>query len=85
MWLHSLASMTANSIGFSEADRGLLIVPMFHVNAWGAVYTAFMAGAELIMPQMYLQGEPLVKIIRELRPTVSPRRTHDLERRAACR
>ena len=71
MWLHSMASMTANSIGFSEADRCLLIVPMFHVNAWGAAYTAFFAGAELIMPQMYLQGEPLVRIIRELKPTLS--------------
>ncbi len=70
-WLHSLASTTANSLGLCEADRILLIVPMFHVNAWGCAYTAFMAGAELIMPQMYLQGEPLVKMIRDLKPTLS--------------
>ncbi len=70
-WLHSLASTTVNSIGLSEKDRCLLIVPMFHVNAWGAVYTAFFAGTELIMPQMFLQGEPIVKMIRELRPTIS--------------
>ena len=44
---------------------------MFHVNAWGAAYTAFFAGSELIMPQMFLQGEPIVKMIRELRPTIS--------------
>ena len=44
---------------------------MFHVNAWGAAYTAFFAGMELIMPQMFLQGEPIVKMIRELRPTIS--------------
>ena len=70
-WLHSMASTTANSIGFSERDRVLLIVPMFHVNAWGAVYTAFFCGAELIMPQMFLQGEPIIKMIAELRPTFS--------------
>src|SRR5580692_5202970 len=70
-WLHSMASTTANSIGFSERDRCLLIVPMFHVNAWGTAYTAFLAGAEMIMPQMFLQGEPIVKMIRELRPTFS--------------
>lgn len=70
-WLHSMASTTANSIGLCERDRLLLIVPMFHVNAWGAAYTAFFAGVELIMPQMYLQGEPIVKMIRELRPTIS--------------
>jgi fatty-acyl-CoA synthase len=70
-WLHSLASTSANSIGLSERDRVLLIVPMFHVNAWGAAFTSFMAGTELIMPQMFLQGEPIVKMIRELRPTIS--------------
>ena len=70
-WLHSLASTTTNSIGLSERDRCLLIVPMFHVNAWGAAYTAFFAGTELIMPQMFLQGEPIVKMIQELRPTIS--------------
>jgi fatty-acyl-CoA synthase len=70
-WLHSMASTTANSIGLCESDRCLLIVPMFHVNAWGAAYTAFFAGMELIMPQMFLQGEPIVKMIRELRPTIS--------------
>ncbi len=70
-WLHSMASTCANSIGLSERDRCLLIVPMFHVNAWGCAYTAFLAGTELIMPQMFLQGEPIVKMIHDLRPTVS--------------
>jgi fatty-acyl-CoA synthase len=70
-WLHSMASMTSNSVGLSESDRCLLIVPMFHVNAWGSVYTSFFAGMELIMPQMFLQGAPIIKMIRELRPTVS--------------
>jgi fatty-acyl-CoA synthase len=70
-WLHSLASTSANSIGFSEKDRCLLIVPMFHVNAWGVAFTSFFAGVELIMPQMFLQGAPIIKMIRELRPTVS--------------
>jgi fatty-acyl-CoA synthase len=70
-WLHSLAAMSANSVGFNEKDRCLLIVPMFHVNAWGCVYTALFGGVELIMPQMYLQGGPILKMIRELRPTIS--------------
>ncbi|HVB69973.1 MAG TPA: long-chain fatty acid--CoA ligase [Acidimicrobiales bacterium] len=71
VWLHSMASTSANSTGLNEADRCLLIVPMFHVNAWGVAYTAFLAGCELIMPQMFLQGEPIVKMITELRPTTS--------------
>jgi fatty-acyl-CoA synthase len=86
-WLHSLASMTANSIALSERDRCLLIVPMFHVNAWGAAFTAFFAGTELVMPQMFLQGEPIVRMIRELRPTISlgvPTIWNDVLRAAAA-
>jgi fatty-acyl-CoA synthase len=70
-WLHSMASTSANSIGLSERDRCLLIVPMFHVNAWGAAFTAFFCGTEMIMPQMFLQGEPILKMIKDLRPTIS--------------
>jgi fatty-acyl-CoA synthase len=68
-WLHSIASTSANSVALSEKDRVLLVVPMFHVNAWGVAYTAFMAGSEIIMPQMLLQGEPLLQMIQALRPT----------------
>ncbi len=87
LWLHSMASMTANSIGLCESDRCLLIVPMFHVNAWGAVYTALFAGTELVMPQMFLQGEPVLRMIRELRPTISlgvPTVWNDVLRAAAA-
>ncbi len=70
-WLHSLAATTANSLGLCERDRCLLIVPMFHVNAWGNVFTALFCGAELIMPQMFLQGAPILSMIKELRPTIA--------------
>jgi fatty-acyl-CoA synthase len=70
-WLHSLGSTTANSIGLCEKDRALLVVPMFHVNAWGAAYSSFMSGTELILPQMFLQGEPLLKVIETLKPTIA--------------
>jgi fatty-acyl-CoA synthase len=39
------------------------VVPMFHANAWGLPYAAVMAGAALLMPDRFLQAEPLVKII----------------------
>ena len=70
-WLHSLASMSSNSIGLNERDRVLLIVPMFHVNAWGVAYTSFFSGCELIMPQMFLQGEPILEMCKTLKPTTS--------------
>ncbi len=70
-WLHSFAGMAANCVGTSERDRVLVIVPMFHANAWGMPYTAFFAGSDLIMPERFLQAEPLARMIRELRPTLS--------------
>ena len=87
-WLHSMASSSANSIGLSDHDRCLLVVPMFHVAAWGAVYTAFMAGTELVMPNMFLQGEPLLEMIMGLRPTLAlgvPTIWNDLLRAAGGR
>jgi fatty-acyl-CoA synthase len=44
---------------------------MFHANGWGAPYTSFLAGSELVMPQHLLQGSPLLKIIKDTRPTLS--------------
>ncbi|NNN02974.1 MAG: long-chain-fatty-acid--CoA ligase [Acidimicrobiaceae bacterium] len=71
LWLHSLAIQTKNSIALGESDRALLVVPMFHVNAWGMPYGALWCGADLVMPQMFLQGEPLARMINDLRPTVA--------------
>ena len=71
MWLHSLAVCTSNAIALGFDDRGLVIVPQFHANAWGLPYAAFMAGADLIMPDRFLQAEPLVRIIETEKPTFS--------------
>ena len=70
-WLHSYAGMAANAVGAREADRVLVIVPMFHANAWGMPYTAFLAGTDLIMPERYLQAEPLARVFAEQQPTLS--------------
>ncbi len=70
-WLHAFAGMNTNCVGASEQDRVLVIVPMFHANAWGMPYTAFFAGTDLIFPERYLQAEPLTRIIAEQRPTLS--------------
>jgi fatty-acyl-CoA synthase len=71
MHLHSMAANTGAVFGMSERDRVLPVVPMFHANAWGLPYAAVMAGASLIMPDRYLQPEPLVRLIEAERPTVA--------------
>ncbi len=70
-WLHTLSVLSANTLGITDADRVLVVVPMFHVNAWGAPYAAWWVGADMVMPQRFLQAEPLAKVIAAERPTMS--------------
>jgi fatty-acyl-CoA synthase len=70
-YLHSFAVTSGSTLGINEQDRVLSIVPMFHANAWGTPYAAFMTGADLIMPQQFLQAAPLASIIARHRPTLS--------------
>jgi fatty-acyl-CoA synthase len=71
MHLHSMAVCMGGVFGLSDRDRVLPVVPMFHANAWGLCYAAVMAGADLIMPDRFLQPEPLVRLIEAERPTLA--------------
>lgn len=70
-YLHSMSVCAANAIGLVDGDRVLPIASMFHANAWGQPYAAVMAGADLLLPDKYLQAEPLVDMIELQRPTVA--------------
>jgi fatty-acyl-CoA synthase len=70
-FLHSMSANTASLIGLTDRDRVLPIAPMFHANAWGMPFSAWMSGADLIMPGKFLQGEPLCRLIETERPTVA--------------
>jgi len=69
--LHTIAHTSASSLAITEADRIVVIVPMFHANAWGTPYSGWLQGADLIMPQQYLQGAHLIRIIDEQRATLA--------------
>ncbi|HEV2373529.1 MAG TPA: long-chain fatty acid--CoA ligase [Streptosporangiaceae bacterium] len=71
IYLHAMGVCLANSFGMSERDRMLPVVPMFHANAWGLPHAAFLAGADLVMPDRFLQPAPLVKLIETERPTLA--------------
>src|SRR5215469_7805196 len=71
MHLHSMAVCMGGVFGLSDGDRVLPVVPMFHANAWGLPYAALLAGASLIMPDRFLQPEPLVRLIEAERPTIA--------------
>jgi len=68
--LHSTASLMTDALGLSKRDRALVVVPMFHANAWGIPHGAALAGADLILPDRFLQAEPLAKLIEAERPTI---------------
>ncbi|HLX90219.1 MAG TPA: long-chain fatty acid--CoA ligase [Puia sp.] len=64
--LHAIIAGLPNCCGISSADRVLVIVPQFHVMAWGLPYAAILAGSTMVMPSCLLQAEPLINmIIRE--------------------
>ena len=70
-YLHSMAACMGVAGGLTWTDRVLPIVPMFHANSWGLAYASVMTGASLLMPDRWLQAEPLCRFMRETRPTVS--------------
>ena len=70
-YLHSMAVCTSNALNVVNGDRILPIVPMFHANAWGLAYAAVMAGADLLMPDRFLQADRLVDMIEQRRPTIA--------------
>jgi fatty-acyl-CoA synthase len=70
MVLHSAALLMADSLGLSRRDRALLVVPMFHANAWGLPYGAALASMSLLLPGPFLQAEPLARLIETERATV---------------
>jgi fatty-acyl-CoA synthase len=71
MYLHSMAVAMGDAMGLTPYDRILPIVPMFHANAWGLPYAAIMVGASLVMPDRWLQPEPLTRLIAADKVTVS--------------
>jgi fatty-acyl-CoA synthase len=70
-YLHSMCICTGEVAALTPADRVLPVVPMFHANAWGLPYAALLSGASLIMPDRFLQAEPLARMIEAERATIS--------------
>ncbi len=70
-FLHTMGALMADSVGISERDRVLPVVPMFHANAWGLAHAGVAAGADLVMPGADLSGKGLADLIVNERVTVA--------------
>ncbi|MCX4915721.1 MULTISPECIES: long-chain fatty acid--CoA ligase [unclassified Streptomyces] len=69
IYLHSMQVNMAQSMGLTDQDTTLVVVPQFHVNAWGLPHATFMSGVNMLMPDRFLQPAPLAEMIESERPT----------------
>ncbi|MGS2589174.1 long-chain fatty acid--CoA ligase [Streptomyces hebeiensis] len=69
VYLHSMQVNMASSMGLTDRDTTLAVVPQFHVNAWGLPHAAFMSGVNMLMPDRFLQPAPLAEMIEREQPT----------------
>ncbi len=59
--LHSFSE--AVGLGLSQSDAVLVVVPMFHANAWGLPFTLTMLGARQVLPGPQLDPENLLDLM----------------------
>jgi fatty-acyl-CoA synthase len=69
--LHTLAVCTRDVLGISSHETILVIVPLFHANAWGIAYGAAMTGAKLLFPGQHLDGKNVYELIEDEGCTMS--------------
>ena len=69
--LHTLMELAPDTFGISSEETVMLIVPMFHANAWGTPYAAAMAGTRLVLPGPHLDGASVYQLMKDERVTFS--------------
>lgn len=69
VYLHSMQVNMAESMALTDKDTTLVVVPQFHVNAWGLPHATFMTGVDMLMPDRFLQPAPLAEMIEREKPT----------------
>jgi fatty-acyl-CoA synthase len=69
IYLHSMQVCMSDSMNLAQSDKSLVIVPMFHAMSWGVPYASMMVGASMLMPDRFLQPEPLAAMITAEKPT----------------
>jgi fatty-acyl-CoA synthase len=61
--LHCFAECLSTTVGMTESDCGLAIVPLFHANAWGFPYAGAMLGMKQVFPGPHLDAASLLDLI----------------------
>lgn len=71
IFLHSMALGLTDSIGLSEKDIALAIVPMFHANAWGMPFAGVWFGTSLVLPGPNFTPKLIAEMIESEKVTIS--------------
>ncbi len=53
-FIHTMGVLQGGSLGLTEQDTVLPIVPMFHANSWGLPYACGMAGCKVLFPDRFM-------------------------------
>src|SRR3989441_3602412 len=53
-FIHTMGVLQGASLGLTENDTVLPIVPMFHANSWGLPYACGMAGSKVLLPDRFM-------------------------------
>jgi fatty-acyl-CoA synthase len=69
--LHTLAQCMTDTLGISEPDTLLPVVPMFHAAAWGLPFSAVLTGAKMVFPGPHLDPLSLLDLMVSERVTVA--------------
>ncbi|KQT32079.1 long-chain fatty acid--CoA ligase [Sphingomonas sp. Leaf412] len=64
-YLHTMLTLQADALALSQRDSILLVVPMYHANAWGVVYSAPAVGAKLVLPGQKMDGTSIYRQIED--------------------
>jgi fatty-acyl-CoA synthase len=70
-FMHTLVTLQRDAVGLSVADTVLAVVPMFHANAWGLVFSAPAVGARMVMPGAALDGASVFELLESEKVTFS--------------
>ena len=69
--IHAMQACTPASLGCISADTVLVVVPMFHANAWSLAYSLPMAGARIVMPGPKLDGASVFDLMESEKVSMS--------------
>ncbi|MGW8378466.1 long-chain fatty acid--CoA ligase [Streptomyces sp. ODS28] len=69
VYLHSMQVGMSESMGLTDADTSMPVVPMFHANAWGLPHSTFLTGVSMLLTDRFLQPGPIAEMIEAERPT----------------